>query len=84
MEEHGYGGWCPSKYDFEFWIECEKDCFYGPTNDPETKFCQCKNPNCKIEHYIKRGISSPHQAIHAGEGMSKVINIINGVFDCCP
>ena len=84
MDNHGYGGWCLTKYDFEHWIECEKECFYGPINDPSSKFCRCENPHCTIEHYVKRGFTNPHEAVHSGQGMNKVINIINGGFDCCP
>ena len=72
MDLHGYGGWCPSKYDWPTWTECEKDCFYGPFSKSYSgtnSNCDCPNKQCTSQHYIKRGVSTLHKAIHKKKGM---------------
>ena len=44
----------------------------------------CKTSGCSEEHWIERGFSSSHAAIHLGHGIAEVININNGGYDCCP
>ena len=57
---------------------CSAKCPKGPH--------KCKDRSCGKTHWMKQSSISPHEAMTSskGKGMSQVINIINGGYDCCP
>ncbi|EAS07903.1 class I chitinase (macronuclear) [Tetrahymena thermophila SB210] len=76
MTKQNYGGWCMPQVAWPGKNQCDLDCPNGPSS--------CKNSQCTSNHWMELQNASCHDAIHTGNGIGQVINIINGLYDCCP